>query len=938
MATKRWVWAVALSFLAYGTGWANDVADQTYFVTRTPDTKIDIVAVPPTVIDEGEVDTTVIRQTSSGLSVVGVGQPIYFDAAVGALTSVTAYNWSLKGPDGSTAAITDAKQAGKMFTPDVVGDYTVTLKITHSAGDTTLTRVITAATYVGYQKCEQCHANLPTPGFVDGWKGTHHATALTRKISGLATGHFSASCVSCHSVGNNNSAISVTPPDNGSFWSVANKLGWTFPSSLTQGSWQPVASGQTPSRDAYTNGAWTIDLTNSTWDSLPDSLKALGNIQCENCHGPGSAHVSGGFAGVTGARKIGMSLGVGDCAQCHDEGSHHVYPREWAVSAHGKVWTRPANYGGGACAQCHLGSGFMQVTDNGTLAFANQKTADPSTIENGVTQTCVVCHDPHSAKNDHQLRYEGNVTLKALVPGQSQTELTDYTLNLGDGATCAQCHRLRPDEDEPGKAIHHSHQADMLAGVGGYHYSGETYASGSHKFMEDTCVKCHMSTTAATDPRHLKLGSHTWLMVNDNGTPDDPSDDLYNTVACADCHGPIQNFDVNGAQTEIGNQMKVLSDLLPKVAGSSTTVATYYSPGGHGSAAAPLTTAQEDAAWNEQFVEQDGSKGVHNFVYARKLLTDALKAMSPSTQPGALAGDFNGDNKVDFTDLFMFTAHFGQSASSTGWDARYDLSGNGAIGFTDWLVFLDSFGKSAASGKPVIVNNGRNASGNFALVGSDRPSIDQDHLGVTLEAVNMTEMRGYGVYVTYDPNVLEFVRAVRANGNIMPNDSQTELTVQAIEPGRLLIADANVGNQAASGSGPLADMIFRRLGMANQASVQIDLAQVADLNFGINMPGAPAQAVQSPATYALSQNFPNPFNPATSMHYSLAAPGDVHIVVYNTIGQEVRNLVSQYKLAGEYTAQWDGRDNAGREAASGVYVYRMNVNGFTQTQRMVLMR
>jgi hypothetical protein len=539
--------------------------------------------------------------------------------------------------------------------------------------------------------------------------------------------------------------------------------------------------------------------------------------------------------------------------------------------------------------------------------------------------------------NDHQLRWKGTVQMKAMVAGTEGLS-TFTSQDLGLGATCAQCHHLRPGADQPGTSIHHSHQTEMVLGVGGYHYPNATYSSGSHKYMENACVTCHMAVQPRGSAGDGILGGHSWNMHSDNGTPDDPSDDLYNTLPCQNCHGPIQNFDVNGAQTEIENQMKVLSDMLPKVAGSSTTVATYYSPGGHGSAAAPLTTAQEDAAWNEQFVEQDNSKGVHNFVYARKLLTDAIKAMSPSTQPGALAGDFNGDNKVDFTDLFMFTAHFGQSSSSTGWDARYDLSGNGAIGFTDWLIFLDSFGKSAASGKPVIVNNGRNTSGNFALVGSNRPSIDQDHLGVTLEAVNMTEMRGYGVYVTYDPNVLEFVRAVRAEGNIMPNDSQTELAVQKIEPGRLLIADANVGNQAASGSGPLADMIFRRLGMANQSSVQIDLAQIADLNFGINMPGAPAQAVQSPATYALSQNFPNPFNPATSMHYSLASPGDVNIVVYNTIGQEVRTLVSQYKLAGEYTAQWDGRDNAGREAASGVYVYRMNVNGFTQTQRMVLMR
>jgi hypothetical protein len=456
--------------------------------------------------------------------------------------------------------------------------------------------------------------------------------------------------------------------------------------------------------------------------------------------------------------------------------------------------------------------------------------------------------------------------------------------------------------------------------------------------MDNVCANCHMPVYASSDSRAGHVGGHTWKMVDDNGTPTDTSDDLYSTQACANCHGPIQNFNINGAQTEIEEMLKVLADLLPKVEGDPTEVATYYSPGGHGSATREMTQAEQNAAWNQRFVHDDGSEGAHNFVYARKLLADALKAVSPTSQPAALAGDFNGDKKVDFADLFMFTANFGKSASSPDWDARYDLSANGVVGFTDWLIFLDSFGKSAAAGKPVLVNNGRNTGADFVLIGSNRASIDQEHLAVQLQAVNMTEMRGYGVYVTYDPNVLEFVRAVRADDNMLPN-SETALTVQALETGRLLVADATVGNQAVAGSGALADLIFRRIGAAGQSSVQIDLAQIADLNFGLNMPGAPAQEVQSSAkAYALNQNYPNPFNPATSIQYSLAEPGDVKLVVYNTLGQEVRTLVSNYKLAGEYSAQWDARDAAGREVASGVYVYRMEVNGFVQTQRMVLMR
>jgi hypothetical protein len=857
---------------------------------------------------------------------VGIGEQVYVAAAVGSKTGVTAYDWSLSTkPTGSVAAIVDAKQAGKTFTPDVAGDYVVTLKMTHSKGDTTMTQTITASSYVGADKCGQCH-----PTVKETWSKTNHASALARKISGFQTNHFGSACVKCHAVSSNTSNLNAPLADNGSFWSVASKLGWTFPTNLTQGTWTPVTTGQTPSADAYTNGAWSIDLKGGVWETMPAELKALGNIQCESCHGPGSAHASGGFAGADGAKKIGISLDNGVCAKCHDDGHYHVRPEEWANSVHGLVWTRDTN----TCAPCHLGSGRLASIEQGVDLLAGG-VPKAGSFELGVTQTCATCHSPHSVANDKQLRWKGTVQLKAIVPGT--TGLSNFTTNdMGIGATCAQCHHLRPGADVPGKSPHHSHQTEMLQGVGGYHFPNESYISGSHKFMENACVTCHMPVYGSSDKRAGHVGGHTWRMSSDNGTPTDPSDDLHSTQGCVACHGPLQNFDVNGAQSEIETQLKVLSDVLPHQASAATEVAFLSVGGGRGSASRVMTETEINAAWNYGMVSYDGSSGAHNFKYARKLLSDALVALK-AAPTSTLVGDFNGDKKVDFTDLFMFTANFGKSKASAEYEAKYDLSGNEVVGFTDWLIFLDSFGKSAASGKPVLVNNGRNAGADFVLIGSNRASIDQDHIAVQLQAVNMTEMRGYGVYVTYDPNVLEFVRAVRAEDNMLPK-SETALTVQSLETGRLLIADATVGNQTVVGSGPLADLIFRRIGAAGQSSVQIDLAQIADLNFGLNMPGAPAQEVKAATVYGLNQNYPNPFNPATTIQYSLAEPGDVKIVVYNALGQEVRTLVSNYKLSGDYSAQWDARDSAGREVASGVYVYRMEVNGFVQTHRMVLMR
>jgi hypothetical protein len=236
------------------------------------------------------------------------------------------------------------------------------------------------------------------------------------------------------------------------------------------------------------------------------------------------------------------------------------------------------------------------------------------------------------------------------------------------------------------------------------------------------------------------------------------------------------------------------------------------------------------------------------------------------------------------------------------------------------------------------VDNGINVNGRFDIVGSNRKSIDGDHIAVTLRAQNMAEMRGYGVEITYDAGSLEFVRAVRADNNIMPEGVPTLFTKDMGE-GRLLVSDASMGDKAASGSGPLVDLIFKLTGPVGDGVVQVDLAQVADLNFGINRPSGDevAPAVER-FNYTLGQNFPNPFNPSTSIRYSVAEAGQVKIVVYNTLGQEVRTLVDNQKLAGEYTANWDARDAQGQEVASGIYLYRMEVNGYTASSRMVLMR
>ena len=95
---------------------------------------------------------------------------------------------------------------------------------------------------------------------------------------------------------------------------------------------------------------------------------------------------------------------------------------------------------------------------------------------------------------------------------------------------------------------------------------------------------------------------------------------------------------------------------------------------------------------------------------------------------------------------------------------------------------------------------------------------------------------------------------------------------------------------------------------------------------------------ETPAASYLSQNYPNPFNPVTTMRFGLKARSAVSLRIYDPAGRLVRTLMDEPLDAGHYTEEWDGRDNEGRAAASGVYFYKLKAGAFVETKKMVLLR
>ena len=105
-------------------------------------------------------------------------------------------------------------------------------------------------------------------------------------------------------------------------------------------------------------------------------------------------------------------------------------------------------------------------------------------------------------------------------------------------------------------------------------------------------------------------------------------------------------------------------------------------------------------------------------------------------------------------------------------------------------------------------------------------------------------------------------------------------------------------------------------------------------------PESGSPGAQLPRAFSLGANYPNPFNPSTTISYSVAGNAPVRVVlrVFNLRGQTVATLVDRVTAPGEYSVEWDGTDSGGAKLSSGVYFYRMTAGDFSFTRKMVLLK
>jgi hypothetical protein len=276
--------------------------------------------------------------------------------------------------------------------------------------------------------------------------------------------------------------------------------------------------------------------------------------------------------------------------------------------------------------------------------------------------------------------------------------------NVGLGALCMTCHHSRNGAAEENIAkyqlnqptwaggvsfgVHDSTAGDMIEGVNAITY-GKIIPSGSHNAtIPDVCVGCHMQPVATSDPAYGQAGGHTFSMTY-NVVNAGVTNTIDKVDVCVKCHGQITSFDfarkdyngdgiIEGVQTEVHHLLDQLSRMLPN--------STYRADGNYvadGLVKTSISTKTNwpvrflNAAWNWQFVEVEGSMGVHNAPYAVGILKASI---------ADLTGDANNDTLPDAWQEQYFGANWASNPNSA---PNATPAGDGVPNWLKYALGLD---------------------------------------------------------------------------------------------------------------------------------------------------------------------------------------------------------------------------------------------------------
>ena len=318
--------------------------------------------------------------------------------------------------------------------------------------------------------------------------------------------------------------------------------------------------------------------------------------------------------------------------------------------------------------------------------------------------------------------------------------------------------------------------------------------------------------------------------------------------------------------------------------------------------------------------------------------------------------DFNGDTYSDiitntlrnnsYKMCFFINDGFGNfgdpETTFAGYQGRFTMNDFDNNGHMDFAVSENQYN---ASGLAIVLNNGnfnfdpvfsfyvgdqprRPANGDFDMDGDldiAVPIYDEGKVAVIMNTLNPVPVE-----------LVSFTASVDENGVTLNWQTATETNNSGFEILRSTRNDKNWNRiGSVEGHGTTTEeknysFIDKNLelGSYSYRLVQIDFDGTRNESEIVSV-----EVSSQPSEYSLSQNYPNPFNPSTTIEFSITEPGNVKLIIYSAIGQEVKTLINEYKEAGSYKANFNLS-----ELGTGIYYYTMISNGYRETKKMIMLK
>ena len=307
--------------------------------------------------------------------------------------------------------------------------------------------------------------------------------------------------------------------------------------------------------------------------------------------------------------------------------------------------------------------------------------------------------------------------------------------------------------------------------------------------------------------------------------------------------------------------------------------------------------------------------------------------------------DFVGNRVVEIDDFQLFAAFFGDDEEV---GSVFDLNGDGKVGILDLAQICSSCllqdnpaGGGAVAAKRWYCCRDQISETSTNLIFDSVYDSKTGHMEFIISMNDAEALGGYGFDVIYDSEMFELVEIVR--GTFLEENGGSQLSLDHKADGVVTIANVLKelnGNTAVSGDGIAATLKFKLLGDGAGNSIQIADIQILDA-FGIVSYLARFDVldlIPVPLVFELKNNYPNPFNPTTTIEYALPHTELVRIDIVNVLGQVVTTLVNEEVQSGFHKVVWNGRNAFGSPVASGIYIYRIKAGTFTSVKRLTLLK